>query len=368
MKYLILCFAFLFFHTNINSQGCVAIRSNGGTCTMMPQHGEADHAVMSNWTLGVNNRYFKSYKHFVGKEEQKERIEAGTEVINHFASTEFSILRQLNNRWSLGLFVPVISNARSSMYEHYGNSSTKLDARRSTHSFGLGDARMATYYWLLNPSKSSRANVQIGLGFKLPTGDYRYQDYFYKNDSVKLLGPVDQSIQLGDGGTGITLEANSFYSFSKTISVYLNAFYLSNPREQNGVSTARGSASSATAIAYGSDVMSVPDQYMLRVGANYAYDKFSFSGGMRMECVPAEDLIGGSNGFRRPGYVISVEPVVAYKIKKTQFYISLPFAVERNRTQSVPDKIRTTKTGVYAQGDAAFSDYTINFGASFSLK
>lgn len=202
----------------------------------------------------------------------------------------------------------------------------------------------------------------------MPTGDYRYQDYFYRNDSVKILGPVDQSIQLGDGGTGITLEANTFYVFSKKASVYLNAFYLSNPREHNGVSTARGSAPSVTAIAYGSDVMSVPDQYMLRVGANYALNHFSFSGGMRMECVPAEDLIGGSNGFRRPGYVISVEPVVAYKIKGTQFYISVPVAIERSRTQSVPDKIRTTKTGVYSQGDAAFSDYTINFGASFSLK
>jgi len=79
-------------------------------------------------------------------------------------------------------------------------------------------------------------------------------------------------------------------------------------------------------------------------------------------------LIGGNNGFRRPGYVISVEPVVAYKIKRTQLYVSVPFAIERNRTQSVPDKIRSAKTGVYAQGDAAFSDYTLNFGVSFSLK
>jgi len=227
---------------------------------------------------------------------------------------------------------------------------------------------MAAYYWLLNPAKSSRANVQMGLGIKLPTGDYRYQDYFHKNDSLKILGPVDQSIQLGDGATGITLEANSFYAFSKRTSVKMNAYYLSNPREQNGVSTARGSAPSATAIAYGSDVMSVPDQYMLRAGVNYVLDKFSFSGGMRMECVPAKDLIGGNNVFRRPGYVISVEPVVAYKIKRTQLYVSVPFAIERNRTQSVPDKIRSTKTGVYAQGDAAFSNYTINFGASFSFK
>lgn len=65
------------------------------------------------------------------------------------------------------------------------------------------------------------------------------------------------------------------------------------------------------------------------------------------------------------GYVISAEPVVAYKIKKTQLYISVPYAVQRNRTQSVPDKIRTEKTGVFAQGDAAFADYSVNVGAAF---
>jgi hypothetical protein len=114
--------------------------------------------------------------------------------------------------------------------------------------------------------------------------------------------------------------------------------------------------------------MSVPDQYMFRIGANYSVSDFTFSGGMRMECVPAKDLIGGSNGFRRPGYVISAEPVVAYKIKKTQLYVSVPYALQRNRTQSVPDKIRTEMTGVYTKGDAAFADYTINFGVAFSLK
>jgi len=62
---------------------------------MIPQHDAANHKALSNWTVSVNNRYFKSYKHFVGKEEQHERVEAGTEVINHFASTEFGISRNL---------------------------------------------------------------------------------------------------------------------------------------------------------------------------------------------------------------------------------------------------------------------------------
>ena len=355
----------LIYHTS-NAQGCVAIRSNGNTCTMTGAHDE--HHSPDNWIFALNNRYFKSYKHFVGTVEQKERVENGTEVINHFFSTELGITRQFNDRWSLGFYAPIISNARSSMYEHYGNNSTSPNARRSTHSFGLGDVRLAAYYWLLDPMKAAKGNVQLGLGIKLPTGDYKYQDYFYKNDSTKVLGPVDQSIQLGDGGTGITLELNSFYSLSKKTSLYFNGFYLSNPREQNGVSTARGGTPGATAIAYGSDVMSVPDQYMLRIGAHYNSGSLSFSGGVRLECVPAKDLIGGSNGFRRPGYVLSAEPVVAYKINKTQLYVSVPVALQRDRTQSVPDKIRTAKTGVYAQGDAAFADYTINFGVAFSLK
>ncbi|MFN2440041.1 MAG: hypothetical protein ABR503_12635, partial [Chitinophagaceae bacterium] len=291
MRHLIFCLLSLVFILKSNAQGCVAIRSNGGTCTMMPNHDATNHDALSNWMVSVNSRYFKSYKHFVGREEQHERVDVGTEVINHFASTELGISRNLNNRWSFAFYVPVINNLRSSMYEHYGNSSKNPNARRTTKSFGIGDVRAAAYYWLLNPSKSSKLNVQLGLGIKLPTGDYRYQEYFYKNDSVKIPGPVDQSIQLGDGGTGITLEANSYYTFSKKLIAYVNAFYLSNPREQNGVSTTRGSAPSATAIAYGSDVMSVPDQYMVRAGANYVLNKFSFSGGMRMECVPAEDLI-----------------------------------------------------------------------------
>jgi hypothetical protein len=349
------------------AQGCVAIRSNGATCTMTGSHSDP-LATKNPWTVSVNTRYFKSYKHFVGTKEQHEREEAGTEVINHNFSTELAFIKQLNPRWSLGLYTPIISNVRSSMYEHYGNASKSPNARRKTTSFGIGDVRVAAYYWLVDPLKNTKANVQVGAGIKLPTGDYRYQDYFHRNDSTKTLGPVDQSIQLGDGGTGMTTEYNAFFQISPTLSIYNNGYYLFNPREQNGVSTARGGLPSAAAIAYGSDVMSVPDQFMFRLGANLSVDKFLFSGGMRIEGVPAEDLIGGSNGFRRPGYVLSVEPVVAYKMKRTQLYVSVPYAVERNRTQSVPDKIRTQKTGVYAQGDAAFADYSVNFGAVFSLK
>jgi hypothetical protein len=363
-------FIILIASLKINAQGCVAIRSNGATCTMMGYHFDADHKAPRQpaWNLAINSRYFKSYKHFVGTEEQHERVEAGTEVINHFTSTEFGLTRNLSNRWSLAVFVPITNNIRSSMYEHYGNASKNVNARRTTRSFGVGDIRLAAYYWLVDPAKMSKANVQVGAGLKLPTGDYRVQDYFWRNDSTKVLGFVDQSIQLGDGGTGFTAEANTYLTVSKHTSLYANGFYLFNPREHNGVSTARGGTPSPAQLAYGSDVMSVPDQFMARLGASYMSGAFSLSGGFRIEGVPAEDVFGGSNGFRRPGYVVSAEPVAAYRVKNTQFYVSVPVALERNRIQSVPDKIRTARTGTYFKGDAAFADYSINLGVSFALK
>jgi hypothetical protein len=342
------------------SQGCVAIRSTGSSCTKM--HTEN----MKGWTLSNSYRYFKSFRHFVGTEEQKQRTEEGTEVINWQHTMNMEVTRQFNSRWTMSIFVPVLANTRSSMYEHGGNSGGDA-ARHKTRSFGVGDIRIAFYKWLLNPAKSVKGNLQAGLGIKFPTGDYKYQDFFYKSNGTIVLGPVDQSIQLGDGGTGFTTELNGFYNFSKHIGVYGNFYYLINPREQNGVSTSRGDAPSASSILYGSSTMSVPDQYMMRAGANYSLKHLTISAGLRHECLPAKDLVGGSSGFRRPGYVTSVEPGLNYEFKKLTLYATVPAAIWRNRTQSVPDKKRTEITGVYAHGDAAFADYSVNIGLAFKL-
>ena len=103
---------------------------------------------------------------------------------------------------------------------------------------------------------------------------------------------------------------------------------------------------------------------MFRAGATYRSNAFSASLGLREECVPVWDLIGGSGGFRRPGYIISAEPGVNYQLKKVNLFAYVPVALVRNRTQSVPDKITTQLTGKYTQGDAAFADYSVNIGMS----
>ncbi len=85
--------------------------------------------------------------------------------------------------------------------------------------------------------------------------------------------------------------------------------------------------------------MSVPDQYMARAGVSLQFDRLNVSAGMRDDCLPVHDLIGSSDGFRRPGFIISAEPGVTYVFNRVSLYSYVPIALVRNRTQSVPDKI-----------------------------
>lgn len=354
------------FASKANAQGCVAIRSTGGICSMT-EHPDGEVGASGSWILNMNERYFKSNKHFKGDVYQKERIENGSEVINFQFATDISLIRVFDNRWSAMIDVPIISNVRSSKYEHNvpPNLGGATAARHRTSSFGLGDIRVAAYRWLFNPAKSPKANLQVGLGIKFATGDYDYQDYWQNvgPGGTPELRTVDQSIQLGDGGTGLTFELNGFTNVAKNLGLYANAFYLINPRQNNGVRTYREKVSAAIA---NEAISSVPDQFMARVGANYAAGKWVLSGGARAEGIPIHDVIGGSGDFRRPGYVISVEPAITYQLSKINFFASVPVAVYRKRTQSVTDRARQTGA-TFVNGDAAFADYSINLGISFRL-
>ncbi|MEP6845004.1 MAG: hypothetical protein ABI861_03345 [Panacibacter sp.] len=349
---------FLIISLQVNAQGCVAIRSTGGMCSLSDHVSGNDSA---GWSMNINNRYFKSYKHYVGKDEQKYRVDSGSNVINHAYTMDIALTKHFNDRWSLSFDLPLIANKRTSLYEHDRKN------RYATNAFGIGDVRVTAYRWMFDPKKLKKGNIQLGLGIKLPTGDYKFQDYFHNTDTTTLLGPVDQSIQLGDGGTGFTTELNAYYNFNHHVGVYGSFYYLFNPREQNGVSTARGGVASSTAVKYHTDVMSVPDQYMFRAGGNFTAGAFTASAGIRYERLPAKDVIGGNEGFRRPGYVFSVEPGLTYTIKRTSIYAYVPWAVTRDRIQSVSDMQRSIDTKTHVQGDAAFADYTVNLGISFRL-
>ena len=346
------CLFILFTRQHAMAQGCVAIRSTGGVCAM-DERPDSSANANGYWLYNNNDRYYKSFRHFIGKQEQFQRTELHNNVINKVFTQDNTFTRVFNNRWSVSVDVPFADNSRSQV---------SSGVRFSTHSFGVGDINATAYYWLFNPAKAKNYNVQIGAGVKFPTGADNYEDYFLNAATgVRTLAPVDQSIQLGDGGTGISVDKNAYYNLSHSFGFYGNFFYLANPRDVNGVASS-SSTPSATKIAITSDVLSVPDQYLIRFGGSLAVKKFNFSLGVRDDCLPVHDLIGGSDGFRRPGYILSAEPGVTYGFKNIAIYAYVPIAIIRDRTQSVPDIRQTELTGVYTHGDAAFADYVVNVG------
>ena len=290
------CLALMLFTCEMTrAQGCVAVKNMGSHSLNY-----GDDAGQQGWLFSMNYRYFRSFRHFKGTEEQKERLVDNTEVINNDHSIILGVDYRINSKWNVSLQAPLIYIDRSSLYEHDRQN------RHHTQSKGLGDLRLIGYY---NFTAGQSNSFQLGLGVKLPTGNENYKDYFYTAEGPQLR-PVDQSIQLGDGGTGIILEFNSLHEIANNTSLYVNTLYMSNPRNTNGTRTFRETLSPLLA---NEAIMSVPDQYFLRAGVSYSIQhKLSFGAGVRMEGIPVEDLIGESGGFRRPGYIISGEPTVGY--------------------------------------------------------
>ena len=339
---------------NTYAQGCVAVRGNascGGN------FGNSINLSKGEFNTSMGFRYFKSFRHFRGSTEETHRLEDGTEVINHSYFLDLSINFGITDRWYANVILPFVYHNRSSMYEHGGNPPNGLGERHTTSSRGLSDIRLGLGFWLFNPDKY-KFNYAIGLGVKLATGKYDYTDTFYNQGSDRSEDKesvVDQSIQPGDGGTGLTLEIQGFQPLSHNIILSSNIYYLFNVQETNGVLTRNGSSEFSSA-----------DQFGVRLGGIFT-SNIGISGylGARAEGVPSNDLIGGSAGYRRPGYAVSIEPGLGYFKNEYSFFLSVPLAVVRNRTQSYQDKERSLATGVYRHGDAAFADYLLNFSFSY---
>jgi hypothetical protein len=328
------------------SQGCVAIRNVSGLSPdLLFQKEKPDNGLI----LNITNRYFEASESYKG-----DKFLTDTLVTNRLYTLNFTLIKILNKGWSLAVNLPIAANSRNNGADHKGPGTLP---RYTTSAFGLGDIRFSVYKWILDPGKNPKGNIQLGLGLKLPTGDFRYQDYFVRNDSTKVLAPVDQAIQLGDGGTGITAELSAFYNLATWVNVYVYGFYLANPREQNGVSNLKGRNATPVQVNNNTTVMSVPDQYTIRSGGNFQYRKFIFTAGLRYEKVTVNDLIGGNKGFRRAASISSVETGINYSIKKSLlfFYVGVP--IKNNIIQNKQNDMTP----------AGFANIVFTLGAQFNL-
>jgi len=340
--------------SSLHAQGCVVAHGTGLPETL--DQADTPHS----WDFSVSYRWFQSDRHYVGITEQKQRAAAGDQVINRSNFTDLTLNYAATSRFNVEVTVPFVAHDRSQVVK---NSSGVILDRFHTQATGLADISVVGNYWVLDPVTHADGNIQIGAGLSLPTGKDNVSDTFetYDKASGKIVAvqhAVDQSIQPGSGGYGIIVSLYGYHAIAAGFTGFFSGQYTITPQDTNGVLTSNTSTT----------VMSIPDTYLLRLGVEYAVkpiEGLSLSLGFRDEGVAVYDLIGHSNGFRRPGYSMDVEPGIIYNHKRWAVRFYIPYAIQRDRLQSVPDKQKTRATGVYSQGDAAFADYEIISSVNF---
>ncbi|HVT19429.1 MAG TPA: hypothetical protein VHQ90_25030 [Thermoanaerobaculia bacterium] len=306
----------------------------------------------NRWQVSTGYRYQRSHRHFVGDVEQVQRAQQGSEVVNNIHLAELGIRYNPNDWWSFSLGIPYLMAERSSPIRAGG---VVVD-RNVVSARSVGDITLTARRLLWEPKAHPDGNVSLGLGIKLPTGKDNVidsQQRIVNGQRVTTIQTVDQSIQPGDGGFGAIVDVQAFERIAHSgAALYFSGTYLINPQNKNGVLTFRGDPNEA--------VMSIADQYLARTGATYtaaSWKGFGAGLGGRIEGVPVRDLIGRSDGFRRPGYAVSVEPSLSWSRGPHTFSLAVPVAVYRNRQRSVADLLTPGQ-----HGDAAFADYVILLG------
>jgi hypothetical protein len=324
--------------TVARAQGCVAAHSSQRAmdelCDTDNSQGRTGSGFLHRLTLTIGYRNFSSEFYFIGTQE----IPRSPAVENHQNIWDVDVDFRLSHRWSLIADVPVYLGSRNQIYPPSG----VFDVA------GIGDMTVGGQMWIFRPPTENNGNIAFSLSVKIPTGvDNATGAALLHGQTV--IATADQSLQPGDGGWGAVLASQAYKQVYFHTMLYFEGQYLFNPRDTNGVATFRSQP--------GQGVMSVTDQYLYRFGFAHGIPKIrhlSLSLGGRMEGVPVRDAFGASDGFRRPGYILSIDPGLMYSFYHETISINGPWALLRDREPSVPELAVNNY-----KGDAFFANYTI---------
>jgi hypothetical protein len=382
------------------AQGCVAVRQMGG---LNPMTSSGYTLPKGEFQIGVNYRYFHSWRHFVGTDEKEFRQytqggfdanghEKGNAVNIYSHSIDLNLSYAISDRLQVNVAIPYVHNERSQVLATKKGGKVEIDGkmvdqtlegiRYSVYAQGLGDIRLNTSYWVFDPQTAHKGNLSVGMGIKLNSGSHSTKDRglflnpktSHGNLVYDSLVTNDQAIQPGDGGIGISFELQGFRQLIGGLYGFANGYYLFNPRESNG--TFKSAPKDGLE---GYNVYASPDQYFARAGFMYSILKnknLTFSLAGRWEGIPAYDAFGGQVAYRRPGYVVAVESGVSYRAGQHAISLFIPYNFIKNRIQSAADiadqnlqnsKITDATQKVHVQGDAAFADYSINIAYTYRL-
>jgi hypothetical protein len=328
-------------------QGCIISRSNG---TVGGPESAGGYLQPGEFNLNVGYRHQFSFRHFVGSQEQVQRIQLGNQVMNKLNLQNYALTYQVTSRFSVTADVPVLLASR-----HTHNSPITYT------SSGIGDMAFMVNGWVWSPKENTRGNIQFGVGLLLPTGKTDVSNNVDAFDGKGVHTQiVDYSIQPGQGGWGMPFQWTAFKNVGNS-QLYFNGSYTAMYQSVNKKTLRTGAALNPVTL---TQYNSISDQYLLEAGIAHPISwikGLTLTVGPRMEGAPARNLFPGDNlGFRRPGFAISIEPGFQYSHGGSVFSAEVGRAFYRDRTRSVPD----TFTG--GHGDAAFADYV--WLASYSYR
>ncbi|PXY46245.1 hypothetical protein [Flavobacterium hydrophilum] len=154
----------------ITAQGCVAVRQMGG---LYLNSASSYNLNEGEFQVGANYRYFHSWRHFVGKEEQLERqtsggghdengVERGNAVNIYSHAVDFNFSYGITSRIQINATLPYVQNERSQVLRQ--STPVKDTLRYSVYAQGFADARVSVNYWFFDPKTAHKGNLMLGLG------------------------------------------------------------------------------------------------------------------------------------------------------------------------------------------------------------
>lgn len=287
-------------------QGCMPLRFTSASLGGQ----QAPFLMPHQWQIGIAGRRVASNRFFQESSENESVAPGGQPLHLRLNTIDVSATYATSERLSWTLTVPLSHSTANNVYpdgQYHQVSST-----------GVGDINVMGNFWLWAPTQHPHSNVQLGLGVKLPTGSNHVLGNFYDPQGNVSRVPIPQTVQLGDGGWSVLLQAQGFRQLFSRASAYFTGFYSVSLRQHTDVLWPPANT-----------VWAVPDVYTWRAGMSFsASEQLSLSLGGRVDGTPPSDIIGGrTDFFRHAGYTVYVDPGVSLQRGANQFTLNVPVRV-----------------------------------------
>ncbi len=297
--------------------------------------------------MGVRHVY--SHVHFSGPTENFSRAQLGTEVQSKTNLDDLMFTYQLTPRLSFTGTLPFLYASRRQQAQY-----------ATLHTSGLGDVSFGAQYWIRSPKSenASKNNVQVGLSLLAPSGNDRQSNTV----ATTFGGPTstqypDYSVQPGGGSWGMIMSWQAFQDLGSNTIAFIDGNYVMTQGGYHSFWTSHGGTSNGppSPTPGMTQFDAIQDQYMLEVGGSHPAPKIKGLGltlALRVEGVPAHNLIGNDLGFKRPGFGLALTPGFIYTHGSHMLQFSVGKVLVRDRTKSVAEEVN----GAH-EGDAAFANY-----------